>query len=91
MQKGTSSTMLTQKEFPGAGLQYIRKERDVQYHQTLYDLLAAIGGGPERRGQGLSRGAGAGSTAGAEGEVMAEAIPVHPAGTDTRNYVWHPR
>jgi tyrosine-protein kinase Etk/Wzc len=40
MQKGTSSTMLTQKEFPGAGLQYIRKERDVQYHQTLYDLLA---------------------------------------------------
>jgi uncharacterized protein involved in exopolysaccharide biosynthesis len=32
--------MLTQQEFPGAGLQYIRKERDVQYHQTLYDLLA---------------------------------------------------
>jgi tyrosine-protein kinase Etk/Wzc len=40
LQKGTSSTMLTQQEFPGAGLQYIRKERDVQYHQTLYDLLA---------------------------------------------------
>jgi tyrosine-protein kinase Etk/Wzc len=40
LQKGTSSTMLTQHEFPGAGLQYIRKERDVAYHQTLYDLLA---------------------------------------------------
>jgi uncharacterized protein involved in exopolysaccharide biosynthesis len=32
--------MLTQREFPAAGLEYIRKERDVQYHQTLYDLLA---------------------------------------------------
>jgi tyrosine-protein kinase Etk/Wzc len=40
LEKGTSSTMLTQQDFPGAGLQYIRKERDVQYHQTLYDLLA---------------------------------------------------
>jgi uncharacterized protein involved in exopolysaccharide biosynthesis len=40
LQKGTSTTMLTQKEFPGAGLEYIRKEREVQYHQTLYDLLA---------------------------------------------------
>lgn len=40
MQKGTSGDMLTQRQFPGAGLEYIRKERDVQYHQTLYDLLA---------------------------------------------------
>jgi tyrosine-protein kinase Etk/Wzc len=32
--------MLSQREFPAAGLEYIRKERDVQYHQTLYDLLA---------------------------------------------------
>jgi uncharacterized protein involved in exopolysaccharide biosynthesis len=40
LQKGTGGAMLSQHEFPGAGLQYIRKERDVQYHQTLYDLLA---------------------------------------------------
>jgi uncharacterized protein involved in exopolysaccharide biosynthesis len=40
LEKGTSGDMLTQREFPGAGLEYIRKERDVQYHQTLYDLLA---------------------------------------------------
>jgi tyrosine-protein kinase Etk/Wzc len=40
LQKGTSGAMLTQQQFPGAGLQYIRKEREVQYHQTLYDLLA---------------------------------------------------
>jgi uncharacterized protein involved in exopolysaccharide biosynthesis len=40
LQKGTSRDMLTQREFPAAGLEYIRKERDVQYHQTLYDLLA---------------------------------------------------
>lgn len=40
MQKGTSGDMLTQRQFPGAGLEYIRKERDVQYHQTLYELLA---------------------------------------------------
>jgi uncharacterized protein involved in exopolysaccharide biosynthesis len=40
LQKGTNGAMLSQKEFPGAGLEYIRKERDVQYHQTLYDLLA---------------------------------------------------
>jgi uncharacterized protein involved in exopolysaccharide biosynthesis len=40
LQKGTSGQMLTQHEFPAAGLEYIRKERDVQYHQTLYDLLA---------------------------------------------------
>ena len=40
LQKGTNGQMLTQREFPAAGLEYIRKERDVQYHQTLYDLLA---------------------------------------------------
>lgn len=40
LQKGTSGEMLSQREFPAAGLEYIRKERDVQYHQTLYDLLA---------------------------------------------------
>lgn len=40
LQKGTNGLMLTQREFPAAGLEYIRKERDVQYHQTLYDLLA---------------------------------------------------
>jgi uncharacterized protein involved in exopolysaccharide biosynthesis len=40
LQKGTNGAMLSQKEFPAAGLEYIRKERDLQYHQTLYDLLA---------------------------------------------------
>ncbi|MDQ1452320.1 MAG: hypothetical protein QOK38_2186 [Acidobacteriaceae bacterium] len=40
LQKGTNGDMLSQREFPAAGLEYIRKERDVQYHQTLYDLLA---------------------------------------------------
>jgi tyrosine-protein kinase Etk/Wzc len=40
LQKGTNGATLSQQEFPAAGLQYIRKERDVQYHQTLYDLLA---------------------------------------------------
>lgn len=40
MQKGTSDTMITQRQLPAAGLEYIRKERDVQYHQALFDLLA---------------------------------------------------
>jgi tyrosine-protein kinase Etk/Wzc len=40
LQKGTNGLTLTQREFPAAGLEYIRKERDVQYHQTLFDLLA---------------------------------------------------
>jgi tyrosine-protein kinase Etk/Wzc len=40
LQKGTNGAMLSQREFPEAGLAYIRKERDLQYHQTLYDLLA---------------------------------------------------
>jgi tyrosine-protein kinase Etk/Wzc len=40
LQKGTGGAMLSQHEFPAAGLAYIRKERDMQYHQTLYDLLA---------------------------------------------------
>ncbi|HEX4580662.1 MAG TPA: GNVR domain-containing protein [Acidobacteriaceae bacterium] len=40
MQKGTNGAMLSQREFPAAGLEYIRQERNVQYHQTLYDLLA---------------------------------------------------
>jgi tyrosine-protein kinase Etk/Wzc len=40
LQKGTGGAMLSQHEFPAAGLEYIRKERDMQYHQTLYDLLA---------------------------------------------------
>jgi tyrosine-protein kinase Etk/Wzc len=40
LQKGTNGPMLSQREFPEAGLTYIRKERDLQYHQTLYDLLA---------------------------------------------------
>jgi tyrosine-protein kinase Etk/Wzc len=40
LQKGTNGAMLSQREFPAAGLEYIRKERDLQYHQTLYDLLA---------------------------------------------------
>ena len=38
-QKGTNGPLLSQREFPEAGLQYIRKQRDMQYHQTLYDLL----------------------------------------------------
>jgi tyrosine-protein kinase Etk/Wzc len=40
LQHGTSSETITQREFPAAGLEYIRKQRDVEYHQTLYDLLA---------------------------------------------------
>ena len=40
MQKGKGGGMLTQAQFPEAGLANIRKQRDVQYHQTLYDLLA---------------------------------------------------
>ncbi|HEY3988869.1 MAG TPA: GNVR domain-containing protein [Acidobacteriaceae bacterium] len=40
LQKGTNGLMLSQREFPAAGLAYIRKQRDLQYHQTLYDLLA---------------------------------------------------
>jgi tyrosine-protein kinase Etk/Wzc len=40
LQKGTGGSTLSQAEFPTAGLEYIRKQRDVQYHQTLYDLLA---------------------------------------------------
>jgi tyrosine-protein kinase Etk/Wzc len=40
LQQGTNGAMLSQREFPEAGLAYIRKERDLQYHQTLYDLLA---------------------------------------------------
>jgi uncharacterized protein involved in exopolysaccharide biosynthesis len=40
LQKGSGGAMLSQHEFPAAGLEYIRKERDMQYHQTLYDLLA---------------------------------------------------
>jgi uncharacterized protein involved in exopolysaccharide biosynthesis len=40
LQHGTSGDMITQREFPAAGLEYIRKQRDVEYHQTLYDLLA---------------------------------------------------
>jgi uncharacterized protein involved in exopolysaccharide biosynthesis len=40
LQKGTNGAMLSQREFPAAGLEYIRQERNVQYHQTLYDLLA---------------------------------------------------
>jgi tyrosine-protein kinase Etk/Wzc len=40
LQRGTNGDMLSQREFPAAGLEYVRKERDVQYHQTLYDLLA---------------------------------------------------
>lgn len=40
MQNGTNGAMLSQREFPAAGLAYIRQERNVQYHQTLFDLLA---------------------------------------------------
>ncbi|HEX6771151.1 MAG TPA: Wzz/FepE/Etk N-terminal domain-containing protein [Acidobacteriaceae bacterium] len=40
MQHGTNGAMLSQREFPEAGLEYIRRERDVQYHQALFDLLA---------------------------------------------------
>ncbi|MFL6428048.1 MAG: GumC family protein [Acidobacteriaceae bacterium] len=40
LQKGNSSDMMGLRQFPAAGLEYVRKERNVQYHQTLYDLLA---------------------------------------------------
>jgi tyrosine-protein kinase Etk/Wzc len=31
---------MSQAQLPAAGLAYIRKQRDVQYHQTLFELLA---------------------------------------------------
>ena len=40
LQKGSGGSMLSQAQFPEAGLAYIRKQRDVQYHQTLFELLA---------------------------------------------------
>jgi tyrosine-protein kinase Etk/Wzc len=40
LQKGKGGSTLSQAEFPAVGLEYIRKQREVQYHQTLYDLLA---------------------------------------------------
>ncbi len=40
---------LSSKQVPGVSLEYIRKERDVQYHQTLFELLAAaVGSGKDR-------------------------------------------
>ena len=42
MQKSQTAASggMTQAQLPAAGLEYIRKERDVQYHQTLFELLA---------------------------------------------------
>jgi tyrosine-protein kinase Etk/Wzc len=40
LQHGTTGAMLSQRQFPEAGMEYIRRERDLQYHQTLFDLLA---------------------------------------------------
>ena len=39
IQHGKNGQMLSLREFPAVGMDYIRKERDLQYHQTLYDLL----------------------------------------------------
>lgn len=40
LQKGLNGSTLTQAQFPAAGLAYVRKERDVKYHETLFELLA---------------------------------------------------
>jgi tyrosine-protein kinase Etk/Wzc len=47
LESGTSSTkhapgdiFISTANVPQAGLEYIRKERDVKYHQFLFDLLA---------------------------------------------------
>jgi uncharacterized protein involved in exopolysaccharide biosynthesis len=38
--KSSDDIGLSTTQVPGVGLEYIRKEREVQYHQTLFDLLA---------------------------------------------------
>ncbi len=40
LRRGNSTEMLSQKQFPEIGLEYVRRQRDVAYHQTLYDVLA---------------------------------------------------
>jgi tyrosine-protein kinase Etk/Wzc len=40
LQKGTGGEMLTQAQFPALGLEYVRREREVKYHETLFELLA---------------------------------------------------
>jgi tyrosine-protein kinase Etk/Wzc len=40
LQKGSGGSTLSQAQFPTAGLEYVRKERDVKYHETLFELLA---------------------------------------------------
>ncbi len=38
--QGGSGASMSAAQLPAVGLEYIRKSRDVQYHQTLFDLLA---------------------------------------------------
>ncbi len=38
--KGSNGETMSASQLPAVGLEYIRKSRDVQYHQTLFDLLA---------------------------------------------------
>ncbi len=40
LQKGSGGSTLSQAQFPTAGLAYVRRERDVKYHETLFELLA---------------------------------------------------
>jgi len=40
LQKGEGGSTLTQAQFPTLGLAYVRKEREVKYHETLFELLA---------------------------------------------------
>lgn len=42
LQKGENGAAggMSQAQLPARGLEYIRKQRDVQYHQTLFELLA---------------------------------------------------
>lgn len=40
MQKGETGQTLSQAQLPTAGMEYVRKERDVKYHETLFELLA---------------------------------------------------
>jgi uncharacterized protein involved in exopolysaccharide biosynthesis len=40
LQKGAGGDTLSQARFPAVGLEYVRKEREVKYHETLFELLA---------------------------------------------------
>jgi tyrosine-protein kinase Etk/Wzc len=39
-QSGNDDILLSKGQVPGAGLEYVRKLRDVKYYETMYELLA---------------------------------------------------